>query len=134
MSRYDGPTPYKPEPVPDRWHVMTPFKVKSLGPFFRAADHAGLDRLFKRNQEGYVFCVDPRPGDYRPELERLYELLQAHLPPREYALVRIEHFGGSEADDETANALHAEDHTRYEKVFADRIEPSVYSDDPFHRR
>jgi hypothetical protein len=130
--RTDIPQPARP--AIDRWHVITPFKVKSFGAFFRAADAAGLDGLFKRNPAGFVYCIDPRLGDERPELERLYKLLQEHLPPREYALLRIEHAGAGQFDKEMDAVVYDAGHTRYEKVFRDRIEPTVYSDDPYRRR
>jgi len=119
--------------MPGPWEIINPFKVVRFGPFVKAAEAAGFRRMFKLNQTGYVFCVPPEEGYDVPSLEQLYQLLQAHLPPREYALVRIEHIGGGELE-EDGNVLHTDDHTRYEKVYRDRVEPSVYSDDPFHRR
>ena len=47
--------------------------------------------------------------------------------------MRIEHVGGGELEDD-GHVSFTDDHTRYEKVYRDRIEPSVYSDDPFRRR
>lgn len=77
----------------DRWHIVTPFKVSSDRRFKQAAEEAfPWNRLFRRNQAGYVFCVEERWGDEGPQLDDIQAFLQKHLPPKEYALFRIEHW------------------------------------------
>lgn len=118
--------------IHESWHIITPFKVKNFWAFVRAAEAGHFSKLFKRNQAGFAFCVEPRLGDERPSIAATYELLQAHLSPREYALLRIEQ--SKEEDLGGREIATTDQHTRYEKVFADRVEPTVYSDDPLRRR
>ena len=117
--------------MPDRWHVVTPFKIASFKKFQDEASAARLWRkVFQRSQAGYIFCVREQHSDDW-SLEEIKALVQRHLPPREYALFRIDHWGESE---EHGELVTTDVHTRYEKVYADRIEPAVYSDDPYRRR
>lgn len=118
--------------MPEAWHVVNPFKVTDHQAFVAAAESAGFYRLFQRNQAGFTFCIDPRRShSERPDLEQLYPVLQAHLRGREFALVRIEHY--EEVDQGRAGVALSDIHTRYEKVYRDRVEPAVYRDDSFDR-
>lgn len=107
-------------------HIVNPFRVKNFRAFAQAAGDAGFYEVFHRNAAGYAYCSDPRrSGSIRPPLEALYELLKVHLPPREYALVRIDHH----VEDDDGTPRYSDAHVRYEKVYSDRVEPTVYSDD-----
>lgn len=122
----------------ERWNIITPFKVLDPKRFRSEAENNGLwGEVFQRNQAGYFYCASEMHEDER-SLSDVQAFLQPHLPRKEFALFRIYKWTLEEHPQAAAMAQPSyaitEDHIRYEKVYSDRIEPTVYSDDPARRR
>jgi len=105
------------------WEIVKPFRVVNVAHFMQAAENFGGS--FESDLDGRIHCQTRAFETDRLPLGSLYQLIQQHLAPREYAVVRIKvDRSGDEGDD----------HIRYEKVYLDRIVPAAYSDDPNYRR
>jgi hypothetical protein len=103
------------------WEVVKPFRVVDVSQFMQMAETVGAH--FECDREGRIRCrTRPFETEHLP-LESLYRLIQQHLAPGDYAVLRVE----QDRDDDDRNV-------RYEKVYRDQIEPCVYSDDPNYRR
>lgn len=110
--------------MPNRWSIVTPFKVRDARAFRADAEADYLwDEVVQKNQAGFIYCTREQQGSDR-SLEQIQALVQRHLPPREFALFRIHEW--TETDLGRQGLEMSDVRTRYEKVFADRIEPSTY--------